>query len=365
MTTFNVAASDSIERPRHRVLADRRWVQAWLILVMLSIFGLVIVGGATRLTHSGLSITQWNPIHGVIPPLNHAQWQEEFDLYKKIPEYQQLNKGMTLPEFKGIFWWEWSHRLLARSVGVIFALPLLFFWLTGRIENRLKLPLVGILALGGLQGFIGWWMVSSGLVDRTDVSQYRLATHLTLACIIFSSTAWVMRGLARPSTERPAPRGLVWLGGLTALLVLIQIYIGGLVAGLDAGFSFNTWPLMDGAIIPGDLFPITPLWHNFFENPKLVQLVHRMSAYTVWTFAFIQMIATLWLAGGTRHARRAVFLFGLVTLQAILGIATLVMRVPFDVALTHQAGAIVVLAFAIIHWRGLAGEYPLPKDAEA
>jgi cytochrome c oxidase assembly protein subunit 15 len=360
MTTVNVAVAGSAEPARRRAQTDRNWVRLWLCVVMLAILALVVVGGSTRLTNSGLSITQWKPIHGVVPPLSADEWQQEFDLYKQIPEYQELNRGMSLSEFKGIFWWEWTHRLLARSVGVIFALPLLFFWLMGRVEKRLRWPLLGILALGGLQGFIGWWMVSSGLVERTDVSQYRLATHLTLACIIFAAITWVMRGLAPASNDPQPPRRLVYFGGLIAILVLCQIYLGGLVAGLDAGFSYNTWPLMDGAIVPGGMFPIEPLWHNFFENPKLVQFVHRIGAYLVWALVFVQMIATLKLAPIGAHARRAVFLFVLVTIQAALGITTLLLRVPFDWALMHQAGAVVVLAFAVIHWRGLIGEYPLP-----
>jgi cytochrome c oxidase assembly protein subunit 15 len=362
MTTSDVAGLGTIEKAR--TYADRRWVRIWLAIVMLAIFSLVIVGGATRLTHSGLSMTTWKPIHGVIPPLNHAQWQGEFNGYKQIPEYKVLNQGMTLAQFKGIFWWEWTHRLLARSVGLIFAIPLFGFWIAGKLERRLKLPLLGILLLGGLQGFVGWWMVSSGLSVRTDVSQYRLATHLTLACIIFTAIAWVMRGLAPKAPDTPAQRGLIWLGGLMTLLVLVQIYLGGLVAGLDAGMSYNTWPLMDGAIIPGHMFPIHPLWHNFFENPKLVQFIHRMNAYLVWTLAAVQMIVTLWRMPTGRHATRAIWFFLLVTVQAALGIATLLLVVPMDLALTHQACAIVVLAFAVMHWRGLVGEYPLPEKAE-
>ena len=362
MTSVNTATIGRIGEER-RVRADRRWVRIWLAVVMLAIFGLVVVGGATRLTHSGLSITTWKPIHGVIPPLDHAQWQQEFDLYKRIPEYQKLNQGMTLDQFKGIFWWEWAHRLLARSVGMLFALPLIGLWLAGKIESRLKLPLVGIFLLGGLQGAIGWWMVSSGLAVRTDVSQYRLATHLTLACIIFSSIAWVMRGLASRSTDAPAPRGLVRLGAFIAFLVLLQIYLGGLVAGLDAGLSYNTWPLMDGAIVPGGMFPLHPLWHNFFENPKLVQFLHRGNAYLLWTMALVQMVATLYAVPAARHARRAVLFFAVVTIQAALGITTLLLHVPIDWALVHQGWAIVVLAFAVMHWRGLVGEYPLPDEA--
>jgi cytochrome c oxidase assembly protein subunit 15 len=188
-----------------RRIRDNRAVQrVWLAIVLVAILALVLVGGATRLTDSGLSITEWKPIHGVIPPLSEAEWQEELELYRQIPEYQLINKGMSLDEFKVIYWWEWAHRFLARGVGVLFGVPLLFFLATGRVEKRLRWPLFGLLVLGGLQGAVGWWMVASGLVDRVDVSQYRLATHLTLACLIFAAIVWVMRGLA-PHSSDPVP----------------------------------------------------------------------------------------------------------------------------------------------------------------
>ncbi|WP_235890862.1 COX15/CtaA family protein [Pararhizobium mangrovi] len=345
-----------------RVGRDRRRLRAWLAIVVLAIGALVIVGGATRLTHSGLSMTKWHPIHGVVPPLNQAEWQEEFAGYKQIPEYRELNPDMTLAGFKGIFWWEWSHRLLARSVGILFAVPLAFFWLSGRLESRLKAPLVGIFLLGGLQGFIGWWMVSSGLADRTDVSQYRLATHLTLACIILAAIAWVYAGLSAKPRDEAAPNWLVWLAGLVALDVFLQIYLGGLVSGLDAGFSYNTWPLMDGAIVPHDLFTMEPVWRNFFENPKCVQFLHRTNAYLLWTLIAVQMIVTLATVPRARHANRAMVLFVLVTVQAVFGITTLLLEVPIDWALLHQGGAIVVLLAAVMHCRGLVGTCPRPGE---
>ena len=256
-------------------------MRGWLYVVLLVMFALFLVGGATRLTDSGLSITEWKPIHGVIPPLSDAEWQEEFAKYQQIPEYRQLHADMTLGDFKTIFWWEWAHRILARGVGVVFALPLLLFWATGRLESALKPKLVGLLLLGGLQGAVGWWMVASGLVERTDVSQYRLATHLLLACLIFTATMVVARGLA-PHSAAPADRGTQRFAGLLLVLVLLQIYLGGLVAGLDGGLSYNTWPLMDGRVVPGDLFVIDPAWRNLFENPKTVQFVHRCGAYLLF-----------------------------------------------------------------------------------
>ncbi|MGC4027050.1 MAG: COX15/CtaA family protein [Mesorhizobium sp.] len=355
----SIAATSSPSAAANTVQRNRALLRGWLYVVLLVLFALVLVGGATWLTDSGLSITEWKPIHGVIPPLNEAEWQEEFAKYQQIPEYSQINKGMDLAGFKRIFWWEWAHRILARSVGAIFALPLLFFWLTGRVERRLKPKLAGILALGAFQGAVGWWMVSSGLVERTDVSQYRLATHLTIAAVIFAATMVVARGLW-PSQGAPASRFTQRFAGFLVLAVLVQIYLGGLVAGLDAGLSYNTWPLMDGTLVPGDMFVIHPVWHNFFENPKLVQFVHRLGAYAVFALALWHMIAVRRRDPGTPHARRALILFHLVLLQAIVGIVTLLTQVHLHVALTHQALALIVLGYAAAHWRATKGSYPLP-----
>jgi cytochrome c oxidase assembly protein subunit 15 len=342
-------------------IADNRgMIRIWLGIVMLAVFALVIVGGATRLTDSGLSITEWKPIHGVIPPLSDADWQEELERYKRIPEYQQINKGMSLREFKVIYWWEWAHRFLARGVGVLFAVPLAFFWLSGRLESQLKLPLLGILVLGGLQGFIGWWMVSSGLVDRVDVSQYRLATHLTLAALILAATMWVSRGLAHHSNDRPPSVSSARTAGLLVLMVLVQIYLGGLVAGLDAGLAYNSWPMMDGRFIPGNLLAMEPAWINIFENAKTVQFDHRMFGYVLWVVAGFHMTASLARSAGTTHARRSVVLFVLVTVQAAVGIATLLLQVPLLWALLHQGMALIVLGFSVAHWRGFSGSYALP-----
>ena len=338
---------------------NRALLRGWLYLVLVVLVALVMVGGATRMTGSGLSITEWQPIHGVIPPLNAGEWQEEFQKYQQIPQFQKLNSDMTLQEFKGIFWWEWSHRLLARGVGFLVAIPLVLFWLAGRLERQLKPKLVGILALGGLQGAIGWWMVASGLAERVSVSQYRLATHLTMASIIIVAVTYVARGLAVYS-QGPAPRGTRRFAGILVLMVLVQIYLGALVAGLHAGLSYNTWPLMDGAVIPGDLFVIHPWWRNLFENPKTVQFIHRMFAYTVLVAALCHAVTAAVAAPGTTHARRAWVLVALVLVQAGLGVATLLMMVPLDVALTHQVVAMAVLIFATAHWRATKGADPLP-----
>jgi len=358
MTHTAISVESRLNQEIDRVTANRRAVRIWLGLVLLAIFALVLVGGATRLTNSGLSITEWKPIHGVIPPLSAEEWQDEFQLYQRIPEYQQINKGMTVDEFKHIFWWEWAHRLIARSIGIIFGLPLVFFWLTGRLEKSLRWPLAGILALGGVQGAIGWWMVASGLSKRTDVSQYRLATHLTVACLIFSAIAWVWRALSAHSGRILPASAQARFAGFLCLMVLLQIYLGALVAGLDAGLAFNTWPLIDGAIIPEGLGVMKPLWVNLFENIKTVQFVHRMNAYLIFTLTLANMVWMLRSLPRTPHANRAVVFLLLVMVQASLGVITLVMQVPIGWALAHQGMAMIVLCFAIANWRGFYGEFP-------
>ena len=350
MASITSSPSVSVRDPAR----DRALVRAWLIVVIMMIVAMVVVGGATRLTHSGLSITTWQPIHGVIPPLNQAQWQEEFAKYQQIPEYQQLNKGMTLDEFKGIFWWEWSHRLLGRLIGAVVLLPLIFFWATGRIEPRLKPRLVALFLLGGLQGAIGWWMVKSGLSVRTDVSQYRLATHLTFAAMILAYTVWLSRGLA-PSPLSGTRRRLRGIAGLLVGLTFLQIFLGGLVAGLDAGLTYNTWPLMDGTLVPSGLFHLSPWWRNVFESVLTVQFDHRLGAYLLFAVAW----AHAFQARGTPYVRSALGLALLVTLQAALGITTLLLVVPLDVALTHQFGAMVVLIAAVIHLRRMWPAVPV------
>jgi cytochrome c oxidase assembly protein subunit 15 len=323
-------------------------IRTWLYIVALMIVAMVVVGGATRLTNSGLSITEWKPIHGVIPPLNQSEWQEEFAKYQTIPEYQILNKGMSLEDFKGIFWWEWAHRLLGRLIGVVMLVPLLAFFAMRRIDRRLAPRLIAIFLLGAAQGAIGWWMVASGLTVRTDVSQYRLAIHLTFACAIFAYVLWVARGLS-PTDARAPSGGARFVAGLIVATVFLQIFLGGLVAGLDAGLTFNTWPLMDGTLVPSGLLIQEPVWRNAFENVATVQFDHRLVAYVLFALAILHAIQSR----GTPHAARAVLLAGLVTLQAAIGITTLLMVVPLHLALTHQFGAVVVLAAAVLHVRAM------------
>lgn len=337
--------------------SNRILVRWWLYIICLLVFLMVMVGGATRLTDSGLSITEWKPIHGIIPPLSADDWHDEFDKYRQIPEYQLQNKGMSLAEFQFIYWWEWGHRFLGRIVGFVFALPLSFFWLSGRLENRLKPRLLLLLALGGLQGFIGWWMVSSGLVDRVDVSQYRLAIHLALACVIFAFALWVARGLAPHSTQEPASTSLNTLAPMIAFLVLFQIFLGGLVAGLDAGLASNEWPKMLGDWVPEDISAMTPLWLNWFENPISVQFNHRLVAYLLLLLIGFQWLVAQKSDAETSHKRRTLLILCIVLIQATVGILTVLWEVPLNWALAHQGVAVILLGAVIAHWRGLVGSY--------
>jgi cytochrome c oxidase assembly protein subunit 15 len=337
-------------------LVRRRAVRLWLIAVAVLVFATVVVGGATRLTESGLSITEWKPVTGTVPPMSEAAWQAEFDKYKTIPQFQKLNSGMTLGEFKTIFWWEWAHRLLGRVIGVAFLLPFLWFLWRGWIEPALKPRLWGIFALGALQGGIGWWMVASGLVHRTDVSQYRLALHLTLACVIFAAIVWTARRLAPCAEIVEAPRRMRLGAGLLVALVLLQIYLGALVAGLDAGLTYNTWPLMDGHLLPpaADLLRLAPAWRNAFENVLTVQFDHRVFAYALWLIAILHAVDAVRSLRGHPAMYGAIMLAVVVTLQAAIGIATLLAGVPIGMALLHQAMAVVVLMIAVIHAERLA-----------
>jgi len=326
-------------------------IRIWLGCVIGLIFAMVVVGGATRLTGSGLSITEWKPILGAIPPLSAADWQEAFDKYRQIPQYQLVNKGMSLAEFQFIYWWEWAHRFLGRFIGVAFAIPFLAFAAAGYIRRDLARSLVALFALGALQGFMGWYMVQSGLVDRVSVSQYRLAAHLGLAAVIYAAMIWVALGVGQPA--RVIQRSWAWLSaaGLLAF-TFVQIVLGAFVAGMKAGFAYNTWPLMDGQLIPDGLFVMQP-WHlNLFENALTVQFNHRIGAYLLFAWAIAHAVAML----RAKHPMRisAIALAGAVTLQAAGGVWTLVAQVPLGLGLVHQAGAFIVLAIAVWHLHALS-----------
>ena len=330
--------------PGYSTTARPRAIARWLYAVAALIVAMVVVGGITRLTESGLSITEWKPISGIIPPLTTAQWQAEFANYQRIPEYQQLNRGMTLDGFKAIFFWEYLHRVLGRVIGLAFALPLAWFALRRQIPRGYGWRLTALLALGGLQGAIGWWMVASGLSERTDVSHVRLAVHLVTALTILAGIVWTARdlgSLARSPLARPARLGL---GAATALLVLfIQITYGAFTAGLDAGYAFASWPLMGDTLFPTGVPMLSPGAANVVDNPIVVQFIHR------W-LAFAAAGGLLWLAWRARlagHAQVAAFVAGLVTLQIALGIATLLSGVAIVVAVAHQANAALLLIASV------------------
>jgi len=348
-----------------------RGLRIWLGVIAFLIVAMILVGGATRLTDSGLSITEWQPIIGAIPPLTKAHWQVAFEAYQKIPEYTQINRGMSLDEFKAIYWWEWAHRFLGRFIGMVFLLPFVGFWLAGYIPRALMPRLLGLFVLGGLQGALGWYMVKSGLVDRTDVSQYRLAAHFGVAMLILGYTLWLLFGLgAETRAETRATRAKTratraetratrtkfraipaTTGAAAAILILvfIQLLAGALVAGIDGGLGFNTWPLIAGAFIPSGLGDAAPWYLNLFENPLTVQFDHRMLGYAVVVAAIAQ---ASWLAlkgAGQTLIGSSLMLAVVSLLQATLGVWTLLLAVPIELGLAHQAGAIFVFAAALYH----------------
>jgi cytochrome c oxidase assembly protein subunit 15 len=334
-------ASGSVRGPENRPVA------AWLFVCCALVFAMVVVGGVTRLTHSGLSITEWQPIVGTLPPRNDAQWQETFAKYQRTPEYRQVNKGMALAEFKGIFWWEYFHRLLGRAIGVVFLVPLVWFAVRRRIPSGYAWKLAAIFVLGGLQGAMGWYMVQSGLVDDPRVSQYRLATHLGIALLIYAAMLWIALDLLSPrGTE--ARRGLRRFAFALAVLVFAMALSGGLVAGIRAGLAYNTFPLMNGHLVPPGMFVIEPWYLNFFANMATVQFDHRLIA---WLLALL--VPWFWLrvrrAQASPRARMAAgVLLAALVLQIALGIATLLLAVPVPLAAAHQAGALLVFTAAVL-----------------
>jgi len=327
--------------------SSRRTLAIWLFSVCALIAVMVVVGGLTRLTGSGLSITEWKPIHGALPPLSVEEWNQEFEAYKQIPQYQQLNNGMTLDEFKDIFWWEWGHRNLGRLIGFAFLIPFLVFWFRGMVERVLVPRLLFLFVLGGMQGALGWFMVASGLSERTSVSQYRLVAHLGLALLIY--TAIFLTALPLWRREWPAiktPNPLYRYTHMIVALVFVQILLGGFVAGLDAGLTYNTWPLMDGTLVPQGVYPS---WLAPFEDVTTVQFDHRMMAYIV--FGAIVALYVQGLRAGLNATARTTshLLVGAVSLQVILGIWTLLAVVPVWLGAMHQCGAVLLLTAALLH----------------
>ena len=328
--------------------SHNRRIAAWLFVCCLMVYAMVILGGATRLTGSGLSMVEWDPIFGIIPPLDQETWNETFALYQQSPEYLKINIGMDLAGFKRIYWYEYSHRLLGRTIGTVFLLPFLFFLARGWIKRPLVPKLVAMFVLGGLQGLLGWYMVKSGLVDNPHVSQYRLTAHLGLAILIYAYMLHVALGLwsgDQRSTDVPA--GLRRATGLLGGAVFITILSGGFVAGLKAGFAYNTFPLMDGHWVPEVIFMQEPLWRNFFENIATVQFSHRVLA----TLVFFS-VATLWLVSVRQSLPATVrnslhALLAAALLQVILGISTLLLHVPVPLAVAHQGGALLLLTVLV------------------
>ena len=326
--------------PRPRPLA----VSRWLAFVAVLVFAMVMVGGVTRLTESGLSMVRWEPVSGAVPPLNEADWQGEFDHYKSSPQYQLVNTGMTLTDFKTIFFWEYIHRLLGRLIGLAFALPLLFFWWRRAVPAGYGWKLGGLFAMGGMQGVVGWWMVASGLVDVPEVSHIRLAVHLLLALLIFAGLIWVSRdlkGLAADPASRPSR---ITLLGIWALcLLFLQLMFGAYMAGLDAGYAFNSWPMMGDEWFPAATQWMEPGLRNFADNPVVVQFVHRWLAFVVAGVAIWLGVRT-WLRG---FWMEGALLIAAVCAQVLLGILTLLSGVQIDIAVAHQGMAALLLGAMI------------------
>ncbi|MGJ8624419.1 MAG: heme A synthase [Yoonia sp.] len=343
----------------------RGLVRGWLMILFGLVLVMIVVGGLTRLTDSGLSITEWAPVTGAMPPMSEAAWQSEFEKYRAIPEYQLQNKGMSLSEFKTIYWWEWGHRQLGRVIGLVWAAGFVFFLATKKMPSGWTGRLLLIGGLGGLQGAIGWWMVSSGLEEgMLDVASYRLATHLGLAFVIFGFIAWYIYRLGRTQAEllqarRSGDAGLMRLSSVLVGFAFVQIILGALVAGIDAGRAYPDWPLMAGEFLPPEPFGLEPLWRNFFEDAGLVQFMHRMAGYGLFAYGlFVWARARRSANGYTRFTFNAVM--AMMLLQMVLGIVTVLYSAPWQIAIVHQLGAVILWAL-ILRGRFLA-QYPRPQS---
>jgi cytochrome c oxidase assembly protein subunit 15 len=329
-------------------MKSERPITIWLLVVAVMVFCMVVLGGATRLTHSGLSMVEWRPLMGILPPWGDAAWQDVFDKYRQYPEYQKINKGMSLPEFKQIFYFEYSHRVLGRLIGAAFAVPFLFFLFTKRVAKQRLASLIGLFLLGGFQGLIGWWMVKSGLVDNPDVSHYRLTVHMGVAILIFGALIWVALNILRDASGRIVTGGTgpVGLALVVVVIVFLQMLLGAMVAGLDAGFLYNTFPDMNGNWLAEDIWHMTPGWINLMENPATVQFSHRIGAYLTAI-----LVLLLWWRGlktGAVEARAMLHAtLILLVVQFLIGVLTLILVVPLSLGIAHQAVALLLFASCV------------------
>jgi cytochrome c oxidase assembly protein subunit 15 len=330
--------------PTTPFVKSRRAVGFWLLAIALVIMGMVTIGGLTRLTGSGLSITEWDPIMGILPPLSDMQWADAFAKYQRIPQYVIENRGMSLEQFQGIFWWEWTHRFLGRLLGVLFIVPFAWFAWVGAIRKSEWPRMLLLFALGGLQGFIGWWMVESGLETRVSVSQYRLAIHLGTAILLLGAILWIALEYLRGMTSRTQPAGRAY--GMV-VLVYCQMLLGALVAGLHAGYLYNTWPDMNGRVFPEGALAVSPVWLNPFENPGLAQFDHRIGAYIVAAMAVFIYAKGVRLTGWAKKSAKAVAI--ITTFQVGLGIVTLLLQAPEGLAALHQVLAATLFCVAVWH----------------
>lgn len=341
-----VALPAETDQPADAAVEDARGLRSWLLFLVFLVFAMVMVGGATRLTESGLSITEWDLVTGAAPPLDDKSWQSEFDRYRQSPQYELTNQGMSLGEFKTIYWWEWVHRELGRFIGLVYVAG--FFWFVGRrsVPLRTALILTGVGVLLGAQGVVGWIMVASGLKPgMTAVEPLKLTLHLVLATLFFASLITLFVRLGGAEREVP-PRGARWAGRLLVVLAFVQIALGGLVAGHHAGLVYDTWPLMDGSLVPSGLAMLKPLWRNAFDNITAVQFNHRIGAYVLAAAIFAYAIGTR--RGGWPVRNRAILMSVLVLAQLVVGIATLIHGVPMALALSHQA--IAMILFFVLVW---------------
>ncbi len=340
------------------IKSSNKIIAHWLLVLCGMVFIMVILGGLTRLTHSGLSMVDWRPVTGWLPPLNPGEWQAVFDLYKESPQYKKINYGMTVEDFKSIFWLEFIHRLWGRSMGVVFFVPFVFFLIKGWVTRPLVPRLIFIFILGGLQGVLGWYMVKSGLIDNPDVSQYRLTAHFSAAVIIYGYMFWVALSLRQAPhvALKNVPSLLCKATVFTAAWIFLTMMSGGFVAGLDAGLTYNTFPLMDGDFVPSGLWTKTPWYLNLFENNTTVQFNHRILAETT-----LLLIIALWLVMRKSDlpmtVRRAFHaLMGMALVQVALGITTLLYVVPVSIAALHQTGALILFTLVLWAMHGLFGK---------